>query len=187
MWSYIWKISYIVQIKQHSTLGYLVALPDPYSNILSKSKVFSLCGVIHCYVLKLRAFFEELKGFVVIDHRGPAVQKAINLRCGGEKVLMSLSDSCHSQVIRKSVPSKFGSDQRVFERLSFAIWYYGWLLKISFRCGWFWIKFHSPISIFLRLGEAEWCCGTLNSEFYWKPIKLTQNWRNMIKTWNPKN
>ena len=33
---------------------------------------------------------------------------------GGEKVLTGLRDSCHSQAIRKSMPSKFSSDQDVF-------------------------------------------------------------------------
>ena len=32
----------------------------------------------------------------------------------GEKVLTGLRDSCHSQAIRKSMPSKFSSDQDVF-------------------------------------------------------------------------
>ena len=34
--------------------------------------------------------------------------------CGGEKVLTGLRDSCHSQAIRESMPSKFSSYQGVF-------------------------------------------------------------------------
>ena len=30
--------------------------------------------------------------------------------------------------------------------------------NISFRCIWFWIRCHFPISIFLRLGKAGWYC-----------------------------
>ena len=33
---------------------------------------------------------------------------------GGEKVLTGLRDSCHSQTIRESMPSKFSSYQGVF-------------------------------------------------------------------------
>ena len=35
-------------------------------------------------------------------------------RCDGEKVLTGLRDSCHSQAVRKSMPSKFSSYQGVF-------------------------------------------------------------------------
>ena len=46
----------------------------------------------------------------------PAValqSKSVILR-GAEKVLTGLRDSYHSQAIRKSMPSKFSSDQDVF-------------------------------------------------------------------------
>ena len=37
--------------------------------------------------------------------------------------------------------------------------------NISFRCGWFWIRCHFPISIFLRLGKAGWYCVTQRAIF----------------------
>ena len=44
--------------------------------------------------------------------------------------------------------------------------------NISFRCGWFWIRRHFPISIFLTLGKAGWYCVTKGNIFFFVLLSL---------------
>ena len=44
--------------------------------------------------------------------------------------------------------------------------------NISFRCVWFWIRCHFPISIFLRLGKAVWYCVTKGNIFFFALLCL---------------
>ena len=50
--------------------------------------------------------------------------------------------------------------------------------NISFRCVWFWIRCHFPISIFLRLGKAGWYCVTKGNIFFniFFIYSLSQEW-----------
>ena len=44
--------------------------------------------------------------------------------------------------------------------------------NISFRYGWFWIRCHFPISIFLTLGKAGWYCVTKGNIFFFVLLSL---------------
>ena len=56
----------------------------------------------------------------------------------------------------------------------FPLWYdsIGGSWNISFRYGWFWIRCHFPISIFLTLGKAGWYCVTKGNIFFFVLLSL---------------